>query len=72
MALKVRTAHGKTFHRCGLTFGKTWTVVDDETLAKPFGTPKPTKKSPTIAKVLKRERMLVCEAADKGKDSGKK
>ena len=77
MALKVRTAAGGTFHRCGMKFGAEPTVVSDKVLAKQFDTPGVTRKSPTIEEILKGESALVCvphtekENGDKGKGKGK-
>ena len=65
MPLKIRTTHGKTFHRCGIAFGKVPVIVDNETLDEPFGSPRPSrnrKKRQCKGDVLTAETMLICEA----------
>lgn len=63
-SLQFRTTHGKTFHRCGIAFGKQPVVVDDKKLDKLFGSPRPSRnksKQQTVHDVLKAESMLICE-----------
>lgn len=65
MALKIRTADGKTFHRCGIKFTGDPIVVSEEELDKRYGSPEPSKKNPIlVGEVLLAERMLVCEIAE--------
>lgn len=79
MALKVRTAHGKEFFRCGIEFGPDWKVVDGDKLAEKFGTPMPAAddkaalaKLPIVEQVLRGEKMLVCEPASEPDKKGAK
>jgi len=73
VALKVRTAHGNDFWRCGIKFGKDPTIVEAATLSKPSRESK-RKNVPTVGDVLKAEPMLVCETCEEPKpkeDQGK-
>ena len=70
MALKIRTADGKPFYRCGIKFTGDAIIVGNKTLNKLYGSPEPSKNNPTTVKdVLLAERMLVCgPAKDVGAD----
>lgn len=75
MPMRVRTASSNQFWRCGLRFTQEWTIVDDEKLRQKFPTPqipRKTKDAPTVAEVLRNERMLVCEDVPEGRESKKK
>ena len=67
MPLKVRTANGGDFCRCGIMFSGDPVVVPDEKLDEKWGSPAPAKKNPvTIKSVLLAEQMLVCEKVEVG------
>ena len=70
--LKVRSANGSDFHRCGIKFGKEPVIVEDETLAKVFIKSRKKDAARTVEQVLRAEPMLVCEAYTPPKDEAKK
>lgn len=63
MALKVRSATGRTYHRCGMEFGREPVIVPEAKLAEKFGTPVVTKKSKTIGEILRADTGLYCDEA---------
>lgn len=65
MALKVRSATGQTFHRCGMTFGSEAVIVPLRKLSEPFGSPQPSKNRPQrIGDVLVADKGLYCDSAE--------
>lgn len=63
MGLKVRTAHGQDFWRCGIKFGKEPVVVPDHTCGQKFGSPSPTS---CLGDALLKEPLLICEQCPDG------